>query len=82
MGTKQVNPLRPDRAAQVRTRRKLAGVLLGLFLAMLGDKILHRLTWKLAYRRTFDPGWYFGPLQSYGMEQPAAFLADTFTPQS
>ncbi|MCK7626374.1 hypothetical protein MUU72_25265 [Streptomyces sp. RS10V-4] len=37
------------------------------------------VTWTLRYRRTFDPGWYFGPLQQYGMEQAAAYLADTFT---
>lgn len=40
-----------------------------------------RVTWRLGYRRTFDPGWYFGPIQSYGMEQAANYLADTFTPQ-
>ncbi|MGP3984850.1 hypothetical protein [Streptomyces sp. KR80] len=36
------------------------------------------VTWTLHYRRTYDPGWYFGPLQSYGMEQAAAYLSDTF----
>lgn len=36
------------------------------------------VTWTLRYRRTFDPGWYFGPLQSYGMTQAAGYLADTF----
>ncbi|MEU6080713.1 hypothetical protein [Streptomyces sp. NPDC047108] len=35
--------------------------------------------WTLHYRRTYDPGWYFGPLQKYGMEQAAAYLSDTFT---
>ncbi|KUL49651.1 hypothetical protein ADL22_08100 [Streptomyces sp. NRRL F-4489] len=37
------------------------------------------VTWTLRYRRTFDPGWYFGPLQQYGMEQAAAYLSDTFS---
>ncbi|MFG2191738.1 hypothetical protein [Streptomyces sp. NPDC048639] len=35
-------------------------------------------SWTLHYRRTYDPGWYFGPLQKYGMEQAAAYLSDTF----
>ncbi|MGP3922922.1 hypothetical protein [Streptomyces sp. 8N616] len=37
------------------------------------------VTWTLRYRRTYDPGWYFGPLQRYGMEQAAAYLSDTFS---
>ncbi|GGX34304.1 hypothetical protein GCM10010341_64760 [Streptomyces noursei] len=37
------------------------------------------VTWTLHYRRTFDPGWYFGPIQQYGMEQAAAYLSDTFS---
>ncbi|MGW5116403.1 hypothetical protein ACWEQ8_13365 [Streptomyces noursei] len=37
------------------------------------------VTWTLHYRRTFDPGWYFGPIQTYGMEQAAAYLSDTFS---
>ncbi|MER5866793.1 hypothetical protein [Kitasatospora sp. NPDC002040] len=39
-----------------------------------------RVTWQLGYERTYNPGWYFGPIQSYGMEQAANYLADTFTP--
>jgi hypothetical protein len=37
------------------------------------------VTWQLTYRRTFDPGWYFGPLQHYGMQQATDYLLDTFT---
>lgn len=37
------------------------------------------VTWQLTYRRTFDPGWYFGPLQRYGMRQATDYLLDTFT---
>jgi hypothetical protein len=40
------------------------------------------VTWTLRYRRTYDPGWYFGPLQRYGMEQAAAYLCDTFSDTS
>lgn len=36
------------------------------------------VTWQLGYRRTFDPGWYFGPLQRYGMRQAAGYLVSTF----
>ncbi|GAB2594282.1 hypothetical protein GCM10027168_28770 [Streptomyces capparidis] len=36
--------------------------------------------WKLGYRRTFDPAWYFGPLQGYGAERAADYLADAFRP--
>ncbi|MFH8368813.1 hypothetical protein [Streptomyces sp. NPDC018031] len=36
------------------------------------------VTWTLRYRRTFDPGWYFGPVQRYGMTQAAGYLSDTF----
>ncbi|MEV8637415.1 hypothetical protein AB0395_37825 [Streptosporangium sp. NPDC051023] len=32
----------------------------------------------LRYRRTFDPGWYFGPLQRYAVGQAADYLAGTF----
>ncbi|MGH3373308.1 MAG: hypothetical protein ACRDP6_01075 [Actinoallomurus sp.] len=38
-----------------------------------------RLTVVLRYRRTFDPAWYFGPIQRYGMGEAAAYLAETFT---
>ncbi|MEU7856058.1 hypothetical protein [Nonomuraea sp. NPDC049141] len=34
----------------------------------------------LGYRRTFDPGWYFGPLQRYAVSEAAGYLAKTFTP--
>ena len=33
----------------------------------------------LGYRRTFDPGWYFGPLQHYAVSEAAGYLATTFT---
>jgi len=38
-----------------------------------------RLTVTLRYQRTFDPAWYFGPLQRYAMREAAAYLAETFT---
>ncbi|MDN3352781.1 hypothetical protein [Actinomadura sp. DC4] len=38
-----------------------------------------RLSVTLRYRRTFDPAWYFGPVQHYGMREAAAYLAETFT---
>ncbi|GAA3148659.1 hypothetical protein GCM10010466_44510 [Planomonospora alba] len=38
-----------------------------------------RLTVTLRYRRTFDPGWYFGPLQRYAAGEAAGYLAETFT---
>ena len=38
-----------------------------------------RLTVTLRYRRTFDPAWYFGPIQHYAMRDAAAYLAETFT---
>ncbi|MGI8333981.1 hypothetical protein ACRYCC_28860 [Actinomadura scrupuli] len=38
-----------------------------------------RLAVTLRYRRTFDPAWYFGPVQRYGMREAAAYLAETFT---
>ena len=38
-----------------------------------------RLTVTLRYRRTFDPAWYFGPVQRYGMREAAVYLAETFT---
>ncbi|MDR8409757.1 hypothetical protein MTP10_13530 [Nonomuraea sp. 3-1Str] len=37
------------------------------------------LTVSLRYRRTFDPAWYFGPLQRYGLGEAAGYLAETFT---
>ncbi|WP_106401544.1 hypothetical protein [Actinocorallia populi] len=38
-----------------------------------------RLSVTLRYQRTFDPAWYFGPVQRYGMREAAAYLAETFT---
>ncbi|WP_051713010.1 hypothetical protein [Spirillospora albida] len=38
-----------------------------------------RLSVTLRYTRTFDPSWYFGPVQRYAMGEAAAYLADTFT---
>lgn len=38
-----------------------------------------RLTVTLRYRRTFDPAWYFGPVQRHAMGEAAGYLADTFT---
>ncbi|MGV9597877.1 hypothetical protein ACWDR1_14550 [Streptosporangium sandarakinum] len=37
-----------------------------------------RITVTLRYRRTFDPSWYFGPLQRYALGEAAAYLARTF----
>ncbi|MBB4916850.1 hypothetical protein [Streptosporangium saharense] len=37
-----------------------------------------KLAVTLRYRRTFDPGWYFGPLQRYAVGQAADYLAGTF----
>ncbi|GAA3190029.1 hypothetical protein [Nonomuraea roseoviolacea] len=36
------------------------------------------LTVSLRYRRTFDPAWYFGPIQRYGLGEAAGYLAETF----
>ncbi|HEX2315281.1 MAG TPA: hypothetical protein VHJ17_16170 [Thermomonospora sp.] len=38
-----------------------------------------RLSVTLRYARTFDPSWYFGPVQRYAMREAAAYLAETFT---
>ncbi|WP_433236307.1 hypothetical protein ACQPYK_26870 [Streptosporangium sp. CA-135522] len=37
-----------------------------------------RLSVCLRYRRTFDPAWYFGPLQRFAVGQAAGYLAGTF----
>ncbi|MGW9556513.1 hypothetical protein ACWGSK_18595 [Nocardiopsis sp. NPDC055551] len=37
-----------------------------------------RLTWEFDYSRTYDPSWYFGPIQAYATDLAAAYLADTF----
>ncbi|GAA0394966.1 hypothetical protein GCM10009530_53110 [Microbispora corallina] len=39
-----------------------------------------RLEVTLRYRRTFDPGWYFGPLQRYALSEAAGYLAAAFVP--
>ncbi|MDS1269520.1 hypothetical protein RIF23_04320 [Lipingzhangella sp. LS1_29] len=38
------------------------------------------LNWQLHYTRTYDPSWYFGPLQRYAMDEAAGYLRNTFTP--
>ncbi|MEV0970675.1 hypothetical protein [Microtetraspora glauca] len=38
-----------------------------------------RITVTMRYRRTFDPGWYFGPLQRYAVSEAGAYLAGAFT---
>ncbi|GAB2827903.1 hypothetical protein GCM10022221_27760 [Actinocorallia aurea] len=38
-----------------------------------------RLSVTLRYDRTFDPSWYFGPIQRHAMGEAAAYLAETFT---
>nr|WP_028648879.1 hypothetical protein [Nocardiopsis sp. CNT312] len=37
-----------------------------------------RLSWTIDYDRTYEPSWYFGPLQAYATDLAAAYLADTF----
>ncbi|MFD9949182.1 hypothetical protein ACFWYW_50800 [Nonomuraea sp. NPDC059023] len=37
-----------------------------------------RLTVALSYRRTFDPSWYFGPIQRHAATEAAGYLARTF----
>ncbi|WP_150238581.1 SRPBCC family protein [Nocardiopsis quinghaiensis] len=37
-----------------------------------------RLTWSIAYERTYEPSWYFGPIQSYATSLAAEYLAATF----
>ena len=32
------------------------------------------VTWKISYRRTLNPGWYFDPLQQLGMGQAVEYL--------
>ncbi|TDQ51434.1 hypothetical protein [Actinorugispora endophytica] len=38
-----------------------------------------RIEWTLRYHRTFDPSWYWGPLQGHAVDQAAGYLVDTFT---
>jgi len=37
-----------------------------------------RLTWTIEYERTFEPSWYFGPVQAYTTDLAAEYLAHTF----
>ncbi len=37
-----------------------------------------RLTWEIEYQRTYDPSWYFGPVQAYATGLAADYLAGTF----
>ncbi|MEV2276064.1 hypothetical protein AB0I72_10795 [Nocardiopsis sp. NPDC049922] len=37
-----------------------------------------RITWTMDFDRTYEPSWYFGPLQSHTVDLAAAYLADTF----
>lgn len=37
-----------------------------------------RLTWTFDYKRTYEPSWYFGPIQGYAMDRAAEYLAATF----
>lgn len=37
-----------------------------------------RVTWSLRYTRTFDPSWYFGPLQHYATGLASEYLIETF----
>ncbi|KAA1423071.1 hypothetical protein FE697_010605 [Mumia zhuanghuii] len=37
-----------------------------------------RMTWRLDYARTFDPSWYFGPIQHHAVGDAAGYLAETF----
>lgn len=37
-----------------------------------------RVTWSLEYTRTFDPSWYFGPLQHYATSLASEYLVETF----
>ncbi|QUX28591.1 hypothetical protein KGD83_25790 [Nocardiopsis akebiae] len=37
-----------------------------------------RLAWSIDYERTYEPSWYFGPIQSYATDLAAEYLAATF----
>lgn len=37
-----------------------------------------RMTWSIDYKRTYDPSWYFGPVQAYATDLAAGYLAETF----
>ncbi|GAB3694486.1 hypothetical protein [Nocardiopsis oceani] len=36
------------------------------------------MTWEIEYERTYDPSWYFGPVQAYATDLAAEYLAETF----
>ncbi|PSK92918.1 hypothetical protein CLV63_117127 [Murinocardiopsis flavida] len=38
-----------------------------------------RVAWTLRYDRTFDPSWYWGPIQDYAVDRAAGYLLDTFS---
>nr|WP_239648102.1 hypothetical protein [Nocardiopsis ganjiahuensis] len=46
--------------------------------AVAGEADRTRLTWEIDYRRTYDPSWYFGPVQAYATGLAADYLAGTF----
>ncbi|WP_159941510.1 MULTISPECIES: hypothetical protein [unclassified Nocardiopsis] len=37
-----------------------------------------RLTWTIDYERTYEPSWYFGPVQSYATDLAAGYLGAAF----
>jgi hypothetical protein len=37
-----------------------------------------RLAWSIDYERTYEPSWYFGPLQAYATDLASEYLAATF----
>lgn len=37
-----------------------------------------RMTWRIDYERTYEPSWYFGPLQSHVTDLAAEYLGVTF----
>ncbi|PFG43882.1 hypothetical protein ATJ88_2598 [Isoptericola jiangsuensis] len=44
-----------------------------------GDGTTTTARWSLAYGRTFDPSWYFGPVQHHVTTLASGYLLDTFT---
>ncbi|MFY7064254.1 hypothetical protein ACOQFV_00145 [Nocardiopsis changdeensis] len=38
-----------------------------------------RMDWAIDYDRTYEPSWYFGPIQAYATDLAASYLAETFT---
>ncbi|MFC3994688.1 hypothetical protein ACFOVU_02100 [Nocardiopsis sediminis] len=41
-----------------------------------------RMTWTLHYHRTFEPSWYWSPIQRHAMDRAAGYLADTFATEA